>query len=141
MNRVLPKLSGYVTKVFRVHSQNHPELADVHQLFNTLKTELEQHTIQEETSIFPKIKEYENNPSQDQLTEIQNEIKALEREHDQSGSILKQLRMVTNDYTLPPDACTTYRLTYQKLQELESDLFQHIHLENNILFRRLNKNK
>jgi regulator of cell morphogenesis and NO signaling len=37
-------------------------------------------------------------------------------------------------YFLPADACTTYRLSFAALHALETDLHQHIHLENNILF-------
>ena len=55
----------------------------------------------------------------------------------ESGDLLKRLRSVTRDYTLPDDACATYQLTFQNLEELESDMFRHVHLENNILFPRL----
>ena len=37
-------------------------------------------------------------------------------------------------YGLPPDACATYALTYERLQAFEADLHKHVHLENNILF-------
>ena len=30
--------------------------------------------------------------------------------------------------------CMTHQVTYHKLKEFEDDLFEHIHLENNILF-------
>lgn len=45
------------------------------------------------------------------------------------------MRAVTGNYTLPADACNTYRALFDGLQELEADL-HHIHLENNILFPR-----
>ncbi|PAK37830.1 iron-sulfur cluster repair di-iron protein [Bacillus licheniformis] len=134
---VLPELSGFVTKVYRVHGIHHPELAQVHQLFHQLKTELEHHLFQEEEHIFPKVMAYEETRSMDRLAEAVQAIDVLEQEHEAAGKILKELRKVTNDYTLPEGACTTYTLTYLKLDELETDLFQHIHLENNILFPRL----
>ncbi|NPC92939.1 iron-sulfur cluster repair di-iron protein [Bacillus sp. WMMC1349] len=137
LNEVLPELSGFVTKVYRVHGVHHPELAQVHQLFHQLKAELEHHLIQEEEQIFPKITAYEQTKSEQHLTEAVQAIDILEQEHEAAGNILKELRQVTNDYALPEGACTTYTLTYLKLDELESDLFQHIHLENNILFPRL----
>ncbi|MDA7027940.1 iron-sulfur cluster repair di-iron protein [Bacillus sp. CLL-7-23] len=137
LNEVLPELSGFVTKVYRVHGVHHPELAQVHQLFHQLKAELEHHLIQEEEQIFPKITAYEKTNSEQHLTEAVQAIDILEQEHEAAGNILKELRKVTNDYDLPEGACTTYTLTYLKLDELESDLFQHIHLENNILFPRL----
>ena len=64
-------------------------------------------------------------------------INELELEHTGVGDTLKELRKITDQYQAPADGCTTYSLTYQKLYEIESDLFHHIHMENNILFPRL----
>ncbi len=52
------------------------------------------------------------------------------------AEMLRSLRSVTNDYTVPEDACISYRTLYDALRGFESDLHQHIHLENNILFPR-----
>jgi regulator of cell morphogenesis and NO signaling len=65
-------------------------------------------------------------------------MKETEDEHEAAGDILKELRKVTKDYSVPKDGCDTYFKTFDKLQQLEADLFEHIHLENNILFRRFN---
>ena len=53
-----------------------------------------------------------------------------------AGAILKELRAITDEYSVPEDGCETYDLTFELIQRLESDLFEHIHLENNILFKR-----
>jgi regulator of cell morphogenesis and NO signaling len=37
---------------------------------------------------------------------------------------------------VPEFACPTYRVTYQKLKEFDDDLMTHVHLENNILFKK-----
>jgi len=141
LNLALPELGDFVTKILRVHGKNHPELTHVHRVFNQLRSELEQHLIEEEESIFPKIKAYEQNRSSVQLDALLTDIDILESEHDTSGNLLKELRRLTNDYHIPEDACKTFTLTYLKLQELESDLFQHIHLENNILFQKIAEEK
>lgn len=135
VRRLLPEISAYTTKIMSVHGANHDELFKVHTLFHTLKMELEQHLIKEEEILFPLIKEYEENPSDELMTRIQKVMKETEDEHDTAGDVLKELRKITNNYTVPQDGCNTYLVTFDKLQELESDLFQHIHLENNILFR------
>jgi regulator of cell morphogenesis and NO signaling len=49
---------------------------------------------------------------------------------------LKEMREVTGNYAIPPDACISYQTLYQALDAFEKDLHQHIHLENNILFPR-----
>jgi regulator of cell morphogenesis and NO signaling len=132
----LPAISEYVNTILKVHGKNHGEvLFKVHKLFHSLKADLEQHLIKEEQILFPMIKEYYKNPSTEMVGRIAAVIKEIEDEHEGAGGILKELREITGNYTTPEDGCRTYGITFQKLEELESDLFQHIHLENNILFK------
>lgn len=135
----LPQISKLTTLILRVHGQNHPELAKVHKLFHSLKAELELHLSKEEATQYPAIRRYLENYSREDLKGAVQIIGELEEEHTGAGSILKELRLVTEDYKIPSDVCETFELTYLKLQEMENDIFQHIHLENNILFPRLAK--
>lgn len=137
----LPKIGELVNKILRVHGQGHSELARVHKLFSNLRMELEQHLIKEEETEFPAIKEYERSNSKELLEKILGTMKKLENEHEGAGDILKEIRRITNGFTAPEDGCNTYRLAYIKLRELEQDTFTHIHLENNILFPRLQNEK
>ncbi|WP_026477555.1 iron-sulfur cluster repair di-iron protein [Alkaliphilus transvaalensis] len=140
VKEVLPRLSDLTTKILRVHGVDHGEvLTKVHKNFHLLKLELEQHLIKEEEILFPLVKEYDKNPSPELLDKINQVNRELEEEHDGAGDIIKNLRKITSDYTPPAGICTSYVLTYKGLEELEWDLFQHIHLENNVLFPRLIK--
>jgi regulator of cell morphogenesis and NO signaling len=49
---------------------------------------------------------------------------------------MAEIRKFSNDYTPPADACRTYQILYQNLEGFEKDLHKHVHLENNILFRK-----
>lgn len=131
----LAQLSPYVTKVSKVHGAGHPELIKVYELFYELKKELLEHTAKEDAEVFPMLQQLDN-PNVKDRDEIIQYITGLEKEHDHAGSILKELREVTSDFTPPIDACGTYRLVYKRLEMLESETFMHIHLENNILFPR-----
>ncbi|WP_096199823.1 iron-sulfur cluster repair di-iron protein [Bacillus sp. FJAT-45350] len=139
LSTLLPELSQFTTKVLRVHGRDCPELAEVHKLFHLLKIELEQHTIDEEQNVFPLIEAFENEPTTEIIKDISVKIEELVDEHEGAGGVLAELRKVTNDFTAPQWACMTFQLTYQKLENLEADLFEHIHLENNILFPRVIK--
>jgi regulator of cell morphogenesis and NO signaling len=132
----LSALSPYVTKISRVHGERHPELLKVNELFYELKKELTEHTLKEEAESFPHILTLDKQPDIENRSEIIEAIKELEKEHDHAGDILKELRTITADYELPHDACGTYTLVFKRLEELESDTFMHVHLENNILFPR-----
>lgn len=131
----LTMLSPYVTKVSKVHGTSHPELLKVYELFYELKKELLEHMAKEEEVVFPLIKKLANGTVENREEAI-NMIVELEKEHDHAGAIIKELRSVTSDFSLPLDACGTYTLVYRRLEELEGLTFMHVHLENNILFPR-----
>ena len=142
LQQTLPQLSELTTKILRAHRENHGDLLKkVHRLLSTLKMELEEHLIKEEEEIFPSIIKYSQTEADLDLDQRLAGILELKDEHDTAGDIIKELRELTDDYQLPEDACNSFKLTYQLLQDLEADLFQHIHLENNILFARLENKK
>lgn len=68
---------------------------------------------------------------------IANPIAMMERDHEDAGAALAQIRKLTNDFTIPEWACNTARALWHGLEELEADTHLHIHLENNILFPRV----
>ena len=137
LNANLPIINELVTKILRVHGDNHPELLKVHKLFSHLRTELESHMFKEETIQYPAVKEYLKTNDLKYLDKAIAVNQELEDEHTNAGDALKELRILTNDYEVPEDGCSTFMKTYEKLHELEADMFQHIHLENNVLFPRL----
>jgi regulator of cell morphogenesis and NO signaling len=134
----LPQIHAYLQKVSTKHGDRHNELYPIFETFSSLREELEQHMMKEELILFPRIKALENfavNSAQ-KIMNIQMPIIVMEDEHENAGKLLREIRNYTDDFTPPADACTTYRLSFAALQALETDLHQHIHLENNILFPR-----
>ena len=135
LQQTFPWLAERITKILRVHGKNHSALlSQVHRLFSSLRMDMDEHMIKEEEFVFPQIVEYENSPSLDKLEAVILAVQELDAEHDHTGDIVKELRKVTDNYALPEDACGTFTRVYEELQQLESDIFQHIHLENNVLF-------
>jgi regulator of cell morphogenesis and NO signaling len=64
-------------------------------------------------------------------------IYAMEAEHDDHAANLRKTRLLTAGLVAPEEACTTWRALYLRLCGLEAELMDHIHLENNVLFRRV----
>jgi regulator of cell morphogenesis and NO signaling len=60
----------------------------------------------------------------------------MELEHESAGAALKEINTLSSNCEPPEGACFSYRTLYTALKEFESDLHQHVHLENNILFPR-----
>ncbi|MCU0355276.1 MAG: iron-sulfur cluster repair di-iron protein [Cytophagales bacterium] len=137
LRRELPTLEGYVRKLASVHADRHPELVRIAQLFLTLHDELTAHLGKEEQILFPYVKRLVALQRDNGVLERKfaaSPVAVMEAEHETAGELLRQMREMSNDFTPPADACNTYRVTFAKLTDLEKDLHQHIHLENNILF-------
>ncbi|MBI2279347.1 MAG: iron-sulfur cluster repair di-iron protein [Bacteroidetes bacterium] len=130
----------YSDKVAKVHGHHYTETVEINHLFHELANELNAHMQKEEHVLFPFIRaigkaKKEGTPlSSPPFGTIQNPINMMEAEHTGAGDILRKIAELSNNYTPPADACNTYRALYHSLEEYQNDLFQHIHLENNILF-------
>ncbi|MGG0668868.1 iron-sulfur cluster repair di-iron protein [Sporosarcina koreensis] len=135
----LPMLAPYITKVARVHGENHPHLLRVQEIFKMLRTELIDHTDDEDQNVFPLILQFLDNPTPELKEQLKPHVSELEAEHDNAGRLLHELREITDDFTPPEGACGTYRLVYARLEQLEKETFEHVHLENNVLFERVAK--
>lgn len=129
LREMLPKGLELLLTLVRVHGSTHSELFKIYQLYGQLKTELEQHLLKEETILFPELLKGDNAKL---IKEVSKEIIS---EHEGAGQILRGLREITNDYTPPADGCETYKRTFALLEEIEQDLHEHIHLENNVLLK------
>ena len=140
VKKSLPEIRGYAAKVAQVHGNLHPELSNVLQLVEEINRELTSHMLKEEKVLFPFIKDLvaaDNNEKPVQTSHfgtVQNPINMMEMEHEMVGKNMEEIRVITNNYTLPEDACASYSLLFKMLDEFENDLHIHIHLENNILF-------
>jgi len=133
-----PPIVAYLQKVAAKHGERHNELYRIFENFASLKEELENHMHKEEQILFPRIIELENADELfcDRITlnYLQAPVSVMEHEHEHAGKLLEEIHRYSSNYTPPADACTTYRLGFAALRAFESDLHQHIHLENNILF-------
>ena len=61
-------------------------------------------------------------------------IGMMRSEHISHGAQLDRLNAMTQDATAPEGACNTWRALYTGIAQLNDDLINHIHLENNVLF-------
>jgi regulator of cell morphogenesis and NO signaling len=99
-----------------------------------------QHLDDEESVLFPYIKKLVEADDNNKISKpsgfgmAAHPISMMEEEHDEAGEVMAKIRKLSNNFKLPEDACTTYRVLYENLEAFEKDLHKHVHLENNILF-------
>jgi regulator of cell morphogenesis and NO signaling len=138
----LATIAPIADKVFGVHGQRHAELAQVVSLVKDVTSDMLPHMLKEEQVLFPYVTQLEaaevaNRPAPTPFFgTVKNPVRMMMMEHDRVGDLLASLRRVTSDYTVPHDACFSYRELYRRLAELETLTHEHIHVENNIYFPR-----
>jgi len=140
MRQSLPQLVSLSQKVAEVHGAHHPELVEVAALVTATDSELAGHLIKEERVLFPYVKALVKANKSDATAQasvfdsVQQPVNMMEMEHEVVGGYLAKIRSLTNNYTLPADACNSYKLLFEQLEAFEADTHLHVHLENNILF-------
>ncbi len=133
----MPRLQALVDKVHTVHGDRHPELARVRAAYTEAVTALDPHMTTEERVVFPAISKMEKAQALTAFGSFVEPVAQLRAEHDAVGVLLKEIRTLTDGYAAPEDACNSYRAMLKGLEEMELDLHEHIHKENNVLFPRL----
>ena len=140
--QTLATLQILAMKVREHHGPRHPELSEVERLVYQLSTDLLPHMLKEEQVLFPYIASVEEaamlgkEPPMPFFGTARNPVRTMMLEHEAAGDILREIRALTANFALPPEACASFNALYANLQEIEADLHRHIHLENNILFPR-----
>ena len=135
MEMILP----LAERVAKRHGAKYPDLPVIAERLSALDTELAHHFACEENILFPAILRLDAGHSPlfpPVFGNLRQPIERMLRDHDLTGEELRTLRAMTDDLQPPEEACFSWRALYGAISELESDLHQHIHLENNILFPR-----
>ena len=131
----LPRLRAMASKVAQVHGARGWPLGRLDAALGELSADLLAHMRKEETVLFRAIQRLETGERSSAIPPA-IPIAVMEREHDQAGNLLAELRALTNAYSVPEWGCATVRALYEGLAELESSMHLHVHLENNVLFPR-----
>ncbi|TNF37545.1 MAG: iron-sulfur cluster repair di-iron protein [Deltaproteobacteria bacterium] len=127
----LTRLLGLAVKVRQVHGPKAGErLQALVEFLADLHRELLRHMRDEESVVFPAL--LGGYPQA-----VGAKLGALTDEHTDLATRLERLRGLTDRFTPPAAACTTWRVLYDGLAQLDADLRLHVHLENNVLFARV----
>lgn len=140
------KTLAQVTEIFRKNSnhiaQNHPAVLPVLDLFIQLKDAMMVIMNEEEQVLFPQVRflsqAAKGNIAANLLPagSVKHPIKRIESAHQRIGELLLQLNELTSNYTSPAIHSSFYNEILQALNAFDNDVHQHVHVENNILFKK-----
>jgi regulator of cell morphogenesis and NO signaling len=132
LRRTLPAAAPLVARVAEVHGGRDPALLALREEFEALRERLERHLDEEEHGLFPLVMSRAPDP-----VRAEAELAQMRAEHDEVLAALGRVRELAHGYDAPEWACLTYRLAVAELEDLETDLLRHVHLENHVLGARL----
>jgi regulator of cell morphogenesis and NO signaling len=125
----LPQLIAMSEKVEQAHDDNLSRPAGLSDHLTAVRNAVLEHLEKEENIPFPMILSGRG-------AHAAAPIHMMEVEHKDHAENLRTIRAITRDLAAPANACTTWRALYVRLGAFEAELMEHIHLENNLLFRR-----
>lgn len=137
-----PELLALVEKVARVHGDKHPELREIYELVAESIEDLLAHLVKEEQVLFPYLLQLDEAAKQGIKTgpmhcgSVIHPIGVMRMEHEMEAQRYTLITQLSGGYQAPEGACTSYRKMMSDLQNFMTALYEHIHLENNILFLR-----
>jgi regulator of cell morphogenesis and NO signaling len=128
LREVLPFVRGLASKVSSVHGEHNPKLRDLHTAVYELDAALIPHLDEEEQALFPAL-----TATQPDMERVRPQLADMMHEHLAVASLLERIQAATDNFTLPDWACNSYRTLFAELQQLQDDVFTHVHLENHVL--------
>jgi len=138
----LPSIEAALLSFASSHSRKFPELDELHSVFTQLSALLKQQIAEEQTTIFPYIRQLEHaylrRETYGQLfvRTLGKPLAELGVKHRAITAFLERIRVLTNDFTTPEKACTNHTVVFRRLAELEEIILQQLSLEDKRLFPR-----
>lgn len=131
LRATVPDILRLARKVEAVHA-NHPAcpsgLSDV---LSAIWQDLDFHMEKEERVLFPMMSE-----TWGSVADVAGPIRQMMIEHSDHGESISRLRQICNDFQIPNNACNSWKALYSSLSAFVEELVEHIHIENNVLFKR-----
>ena len=138
--RVRQDLPRLAVMAHKLAEERAAELNAVEILIEDLRADMLSHIEKEEQVLFPFIAQMDQDllvsslPACASFRSVIQPISMMEREHESANRMVAEMRSLTNGFEPPAKACATHLAFYTSLRAFETDLNQHVHLENDVLF-------
>ena len=138
----LTRLSSLFKDVIARHGKDYPELKRMEALFAAMAKDLLMHLVKEEQTLFPYIARVEEDVRQKvhvpwpAFGTVENPIRVMVLEHDQTGTELGDIRRLSNGYTPLSAMPVSLVALYDGLRAFELDMSEHVQAEDRLLFPR-----
>lgn len=139
----LPALVRMAGRLASTHGNKVETYATIAREVETLHSDMLAHIEKEEQVLFPVIAEMEEKSGGFYaagcacFSSVRQPIARMKQEHETANRTMNLLRQHTNAFHPPEKACSTQRALYGGLRNFETDLQEHMRLEDELLFPRV----
>jgi regulator of cell morphogenesis and NO signaling len=127
----LARLMDLINAIIVHHGPHHPELFELRIVYRDFRDELVFHLLKEEQTLFPWIRQVEQSstplPAHHDIAGL---LQVLKQEHDHGNRLLAAMERLIAAAHAPTDTEDLVR----SLNNLQADMRQHVHEEDNVLF-------
>ena len=141
LRKALPQLQDHINRFADGHRKKFEYLDEVQRIVNHLSQYMTSHLQEEEDVIFPYIRQIAHAYSAEEayasllVRTLRKPVEdIMHHEHNTLFKSMQRLRELTSNYKVPENSCISHGVTFNKIREVDNDLAQHMHLENDILF-------
>lgn len=140
--RMLVDLSILASQAASAHVSQSDDVWALQDHITRLARELVPHMRREEQYLFPYIDSFVRELGPDETLvvplfgTVTYPLQHIHHDHAQDLALVAGVRSLTQDFNPPARACDSVRQLYRLLEHFESDLKQHVALENDVLFAR-----
>lgn len=130
------RLDALSAKVVKVHGDRDPKLALIRKEFLEFAHDVSEHMITEERVLFPLLRKMDaaGPAAFSHSGSVAQPIRKMVSAHAKAETTLDRIRGLSEAYSPPSHACSSYRSLFSGLERLEKDFGNHLRLENEILF-------
>ncbi len=130
----------YGNRAWDVHGTQYPELNQIKWYVEKLSQKLDFHLRFKEEKFFPKAIKLFNNDGMVKDGTVQSlakGIKLIQKDREEIEYFMQRIRDLSNQFTPPKEACTTFQLLYSTLKKLNEDMEKHHFLEEQYIVSKL----
>ncbi len=137
----IPVIKDLVKEFVKEHVKKFSYLPELERMVEILAKKIIPSMQQEEDVIFPYVRQIAHAHKHKEpyaalfIKTLRKPVEDIMfKGHESVTNIIDTIRNLTKNYTIPPNACSSHKVVFGKLKELDNDLMQHLYLEDKILF-------
>ncbi len=137
----LPQITSLARSVTQCGNQAQPNAVELAMVVEALAREIESHLTKETAQLFPLIQSIElayvgKNVNIARPRVFRRSVGKMVHQHEKIGYLLSATHRLTDGYDGSSSSCASYQELCGKLRELDREIREEVHLENNVLFNR-----